>query len=272
MQTETMLWLCNFKKKKKTTNVVLKQRNINKKTNPPASSLSVNLHRLQSNVSHRLRSYASHRLQSHDSQFMLSGSSTKKKSSRPETLAGTLMAKKIPLSGMTTMTKTKKEKLQRDTELRRSSLNIDCDVDADSGRYAKIQLSSNQRVLTIADFLQHINVNDRQDVLDLLDQQEQSTANDELLQRRFEQTTAVLRQKCPDRDPNYLVKPSGNLSDPQAHLLSIQPSQSRNGEAGDLSNVFIRIAAQAMGGLDNALWIVQTSIPAQCASRRSVTL
>lgn len=122
MQTETMLWLCNFKKKKKTTNVVLKQRNINKKTNPPASSLSVNLHRLQSNVSHRLRSYASHRLQSHDSQFMLSGSSTKKKSSRPETLAGTLMAKKIPLSGMTTMTKTKKEKLQRDTELRRSSL------------------------------------------------------------------------------------------------------------------------------------------------------
>lgn len=107
-----MLWLCNFKKKKKTTNVVLKQRNINKKTNPPASSLSVNLHRLQSNVSHRLRSYASHRLQSHDSQFMLSGSSTKKKSSRPETLAGTLMAKKIPLSGMTTMTKTKKEKLK----------------------------------------------------------------------------------------------------------------------------------------------------------------
>lgn len=83
MQTETMLWLCNFKKKKRTTNVVLRQRNINKKTNPPASSLSVSPHRLQSNVSHRLQSYASHRLQSHDSQFMLSGSSTKKKSSPP---------------------------------------------------------------------------------------------------------------------------------------------------------------------------------------------
>ncbi|THY00248.1 hypothetical protein D6D02_08367 [Aureobasidium pullulans] len=194
MQTETMLWLCNFKQKKKTTSVVLKQRNINKRTNSLASSLSVIPHRLQSNVSHRLQSYTSHRLQSHDSQFMLSGSSTKKKSSRPETLAGTSMAKKIPF--------------------------IDCNVDADSGRYAKIQLSPNQRVLTIADFLQHIDVNDRQDVLDLLDQQEQSTADDELLQRRFEQTTAVLRQECPDRDPDYLVKPSGKLSDPQAHLLN----------------------------------------------------
>ncbi|THY02273.1 hypothetical protein D6D01_10307 [Aureobasidium pullulans] len=113
MQTETMLWLCNFKKKK-TTNVVLKQRDIIKKTNPPASSLSVNPHRLQSNVSHRL--------QSHDSQFIMSGSSTKKKSSRPKTLTGTSMAKKIPLSGMTTKTKTKKEKLQGDTGLRRISL------------------------------------------------------------------------------------------------------------------------------------------------------
>lgn len=122
MQTETMLWLCNFKQKKKTTSVVLKQRNINKRTNSLASSLSVIPHRLQSNVSHRLQSYTSHRLQSHDSQFMLSGSSTKKKSSRPETLAGTSMAKKIPLSGMTTKTKTKKEKLPRDRELRRSSL------------------------------------------------------------------------------------------------------------------------------------------------------
>ncbi|KAL2027760.1 hypothetical protein VTO58DRAFT_110448 [Aureobasidium pullulans] len=73
----------------------------------------------------------------------------------------------------------------------------------------------------------------------------------------------------PPRDTGWNVD---GEEDSLAHLLSIQPSQSRNGEAGDLSNVFIRIAAQAMGGLDNALWIVQTSIPAQCASRRSVTL
>ena len=53
MQTETMLWLCNFKQKKKTTSVVLKQRKINKRTNSPASSLSVNLYRVQSKVSHR---------------------------------------------------------------------------------------------------------------------------------------------------------------------------------------------------------------------------
>ena len=59
MQTETMLWLCNLKK---TTSVVLKQRNINKRTNSLASSLSVIPHRLQSNVSHRLQSYTSHRL------------------------------------------------------------------------------------------------------------------------------------------------------------------------------------------------------------------
>ncbi|THW76797.1 hypothetical protein D6D17_10405 [Aureobasidium pullulans] len=82
------------------------------------------------------------------------------------------------------------------------------------------KLLKTARVLTIADFLQHIDVNDRQDVLDLLDQQEQSTADDELLQRRFEQTTAVLRQECPDRHPDYLVKPSGKLSDSQAHLLN----------------------------------------------------
>ncbi|THV99713.1 hypothetical protein D6D27_00783 [Aureobasidium pullulans] len=92
MQTETMLWLCNFKQKKKTTSVVLKQRKINKRTNSPASSLSVNLYRLQSNVSHRqlIQSHDSHRnrLQSYDFQFNLPGSSTKKKFSRPKTLAG----------------------------------------------------------------------------------------------------------------------------------------------------------------------------------------
>ncbi|THY84207.1 hypothetical protein D6C93_08612 [Aureobasidium pullulans] len=165
MQTETMLWLCNFKQKKKKISIVLKQRNTNKKTNSPDSSLSVDPYRLQSNVSHRhrLQSHDSHRhrRQSHDFQFILSGSSTKKKFSRPETLAG-----------------------------------------------------------TITEFLEHIDVDDHQDVLDLLDRQEQSTADDELLQRRFEQTTAVVRWECPDRDPDYLVKPSGKLSDPQAHLLN----------------------------------------------------
>jgi len=69
---------------------------------------------------------------------------------------------------------------------------IDCDVDMDSGRHAKIQLSPNQRAQTITEFLEHIDVDDHQDVLDLLDRQEQSTADDELLQRRFEQTTAVV--------------------------------------------------------------------------------
>lgn len=57
------------------------------------------------------------------------------------------------------------------------------------------------------------------------------------------------------------MKPSGKLSDSQAHLLNyptFSTSQRRNGETGDLSNVCTRIAAQAMGGLDNALWIDRT--------------
>ncbi|THW00089.1 hypothetical protein D6D26_05789 [Aureobasidium pullulans] len=131
MQTETMLWLCNFKQKKKKISVVLKQRNINNKTNSPDSSLSVDLYRLQSNVSHRhrLQSHDSHRhrLQSHDFQFILSGSSTKKKFSRPETLAGERDPTPDP----------ELEKLLENS--------IDCDVDMDSGRHAKIQLSPNQR-------------------------------------------------------------------------------------------------------------------------------
>ncbi|THZ15187.1 hypothetical protein D6C91_06927 [Aureobasidium pullulans] len=153
MQTETMLWLCNFKQKKKKISVVLKQRNINKKTNSPDSSLSVDLYRLQSNVSHR------HRLQIHpvwkfdeeevqpprDSGWSVNGEEDPlvRNDDGDEDKEGEAAEE---IQGYDEFFDVQEQDPTPDPELEKLLENsIDCDVDMDSGRHAKIQLSPNQR-------------------------------------------------------------------------------------------------------------------------------